>query len=60
MRKEPRVRKDGRCAHCRKPRVLPARARYATRTAYEADPFCSAGCCREWFGVAERKVGERT
>ena len=50
--REPRVRKDGRCARkeCGKVRRMPPRF-YVARAVYEADPFCSAKCCRRHYGV---------
>lgn len=41
------------CAHCGRPRKPPAQWRYATRAEWEADPFCSAQCCRDAHGVVD-------
>ena len=65
-RRDPRVRKDGLCAGCRKPRTahrLPAKgkkpgAKTATRmdqnlwlSELAKDPWCSSRCCRRYHGV---------
>ncbi|HZR94028.1 MAG TPA: hypothetical protein VFA44_16650 [Gaiellaceae bacterium] len=44
-RTDPRLRKDGRCVVCGKPRPEIAVA--------ARDPFCSADCCRKHYGVGE-------
>jgi hypothetical protein len=46
MKREPDIRRDGRCANpdCRK--VIKTITRYG-----DADAFCSTGCCRTWFGT---------
>lgn len=44
---DPRVRKDGNCAHCHGPRKLTGLKRLYREQA-ERDPFCSATCCRDW------------
>lgn len=57
--KDPRVRRDGRCAHCRGERKLPAKRLYREQAELEQaelDPFCSATCCRAWR--AERRAKE--
>lgn len=48
---DPKVRKDGRCAQCRKPRatVTAAMRKYAGDQ-IDRDPFCSMACCRKWHG----------
>lgn len=58
MVNDPRARKDGKCAQCRKNPVPPVgRA--------SGDPFCSATCCRAWYGIeisvtdTERKRQEK-
>ena len=53
--KEPRVRKDGRCAHCRGKRRL-ANLKRLYRAQAELDPFCSRDCCVAWR--AERRARE--
>lgn len=49
---DPKVRKDGRCAQCRKPKPVlkPSLRKYAGDQT-ERDPFCSSLCCRRWFGI---------
>ena len=42
MKREPRPRKDGRCIICNKLIVVAKPA--------DADAFCSAVCCRDYFG----------
>lgn len=57
--KDPRVRKDGKCAVCKKPRQ-PERSRKYARTAAEVDPFCSIECCRAYHATpypTEHKTG---
>ena len=49
MRQDPRIRKDNRCAVCRKPIVVTVR-REVPPQLYR-DPFCSAACARSYFGV---------
>lgn len=41
---EPKVRKDGRCVVCDKPRPGLPPLLYA-------DPFCSSVCCKAYYGV---------
>lgn len=49
---EPRVRKDGKCANCRKPKpVLKQSLRRYCGDQYDRDPFCSAFCARQHYGV---------
>ena len=45
---EPSVRPDGTCVMCGKPRRIDQARVY--RQHAERDPFCSAKCCREWYG----------
>jgi hypothetical protein len=52
--KDPRVRKDGRCAHCSGKRKL-AGLKRLYRASAEADPFCSATCCRDWYIIQREK-----
>lgn len=56
MRKDPRVRKDGRCAlpSCRKPRN-PKRNPYSGMEPF-LDPFCSTNCCREYHGAPRNEL----
>jgi hypothetical protein len=50
--KDPRVRKDGLCAHCRKPREMPRTHHGSINAAvYLLDPFCSTSCARAYHGV---------
>jgi len=51
--KEPKVRKDGHCAHCRGPRKLAGLKKVYLASA-QADPFCSRECCSAWY-VAQRE-----
>ena len=46
---EPAVPEDGTCLQCGKPRNL-AKLNRATRIHGERDPFCSATCCRVYYG----------
>jgi hypothetical protein len=47
MKKDPRVRKDGKCYVCKKPRRLPkALQKGVPVQMYELDPFCSSVCAR--------------
>jgi hypothetical protein len=52
--KEPRVRKDGTCAHCRGPRKL-AGLKRVYREQAELDPFCSRDCCAAWYREQREK-----
>jgi hypothetical protein len=52
VRKEPKVRKDGKCVVCRKERRMPKTHHSSISMAvYELDPFCSSTCCRAWYGA---------
>lgn len=51
MRRDPLVRKDGKCAKCRKKRALAVKSPYGGDQAIN-DPFCSTVCCREWHDCA--------
>ena len=44
----PAVPEDGTCAQCGKPRHLKQTGFY--RLHAERDPFCSAQCCRVYYG----------
>lgn len=44
---DPPVRADGLCAQCGGPRKYAVPNRYSGNDAVE-DPFCSAGCARDW------------
>jgi len=58
VRRVPERRQDGTCVVCRKLiRVTPRSG--LSRALYEVDPFCSAVCCRKWFGVADSPKVER-
>ena len=50
---DPPVRADGRCAleSCGKKRKITAAARRYAGQQLDLDPFCSADCCRRFFGV---------
>ena len=60
--KDPRVRKDGRCARkgCTKMRPIVTATgkkrkeliRYAGAFQLERDPFCSSRCCRAFHGTS--------
>lgn len=59
MKKDPKVRKDGMCAQCRKPRTPKKGLSGQTGTfarlfaaEVERDPFCSAVCAKTWHGVS--------
>jgi hypothetical protein len=48
---EPRVRRDGLCIVCRKPRVTPTPLQRGVPSfVYERDPFCSSVCARTFYG----------
>lgn len=47
MKREPGVRKDGRCYLCPKRRVIPPKRLY--RSHAERDAFCSRVCCERYF-----------
>ena len=60
IRDDPRLRSDGRCVQCGGERRGPsprAHKQYVDAGHYELDPFCSAGCCREWHGVRATGTG---
>jgi hypothetical protein len=48
---DPRRRRDGLCAHCRKPIEIKAQ-RQPHRLEALRDPFCSSDCCRGWHGLS--------
>lgn len=49
--KDPRVRKDGKCVTCKKPKpVLKRSLRKYAGNQYDRDPFCSSRCCRRFHG----------
>jgi len=51
--KEPRMRKDGTCFVCRKPRTIPKPLQKGVPAwVYERDPFCSATCARRYYGTS--------
>jgi hypothetical protein len=54
MKKDPRRRKNGTCAHrgCKRhlPEITSRHRRYAG-DALLLDPFCSTECCKEYHGV---------
>lgn len=45
-RRDPKVRADGMCAQCRKPRRSDVSAQVLL------DPFCTSVCCRVWHECA--------
>lgn len=50
---EPRVRRDGTCYVCRKPRTIPKPLQKGVPAwVYERDPFCSAVCARRYYGTS--------
>lgn len=52
MIKEPKLRKDGRCARCGKQRKMPTSHHSSINMAtYQLDPFCSTVCARAYYGV---------
>lgn len=58
MSADPRVRRDGNCAKCGKPRKMPTnRLRGVDPDIYAADPFCSSVCARLWYGNPLPKHG---
>lgn len=56
-RRDPRVRRDGRCAQCggkrltRLPKVITQRSKTELLIHLNADPFCCAVCCRAYHGA---------
>jgi hypothetical protein len=51
--RDPRVRPDGRCAVCRKPRQKWHKGlSYVSRAQFEMDPFCSTECARSYYASA--------
>lgn len=50
---DPKVRKDGKCAQCRKERKHAVWNKYSHDAAIQ-DPFCSTQCCRKWYGMPEK------
>ena len=55
MKRDPKVRKDGRCARCRNPIVVAKHAMRYAGLQLLFDPFCSTVCCREWHGATLEK-----
>lgn len=55
---KPRLRKDGACLQCEKPRKLAKRSVHQTVAFahYERDPFCSKVCCEAWYAERGEKV----
>jgi hypothetical protein len=51
MRRDPPVRRDGRCAQCKGERATPKGRAYARTGEIERDPFCSTQCCKAYHGV---------
>lgn len=55
---DPKVRRDGRCAQCRSPRLTKIAKNSALRGAdrdrinkeLASDPFCKTDCARRWHG----------
>jgi len=47
---EPKVRKDGTCAVCRKP--IETRPRPGVPPLLYVDPFCSSVCARAYYDVS--------
>lgn len=56
--RDPKVRADGRCAHCGKPRTITRQARRYAGYQLDADPFCSRLCCQAFHGVDPTRVGD--
>ncbi len=53
----PRVRRDGHCYMCRKPRKMPNPPQKGVDvSAYLLDPFCSAECSRKYWGTSLKKA----
>src|SRR5258706_5543825 len=48
---DPKLRKDGKCAECGKPRRNAHWNKYGGDQAV-FDPFCSMECCRAWHGCS--------
>lgn len=48
-KRDPRLRKDGKCVVCRKP--IEVSPRKGLNPALYIDPFCSGLCAREWHKV---------
>ena len=61
LRREPRVRMDGRCARpgCGKLRHPERSRRYAKDEALR-DPFCSTECCKRFFKVRAASGNDET
>ena len=55
----PKVRRDGRCVVCRKPRPFNPQ-RGVPWGAYLADPFCSSACAKKHFGTTETSLRKTT
>lgn len=43
------------CSYCGKPRKAPKAFNYVSKATWEADPYCSAKCCKADHGVVELK-----
>jgi hypothetical protein len=45
------------CAKCGEVRPEPKTFKYVSKAAWQADPFCSANCAREFFGTQTVAAG---
>jgi len=59
MKKEPRLRKDGRCAYCDKQRRQ-ASGRNFEHSHWLKEPFCSRKCLEAYFGIGKRPTPSGT
>ena len=55
----PKVRRDGRCVVCRKPRPFSPQ-RGVPLGAYLGDPFCSSVCAKKFYGTTETSLRKTT
>lgn len=51
MKKDPPIRKDGKCAVCKQP-IKPVKPQRGVPIAAYNDPFCSSRCCRQYHGTS--------
>jgi len=49
VKRDPKMRKDGRCAECKGDVHIKARA--GVNPALYVDPFCSSSCAKAWHGI---------
>ena len=53
VKSDPKIRRDGCCASCRRQRRIQVTTSQYGNLSRElaADPFCSAECCRRYYSV---------